>query len=257
MRLHYQKHGRGAPVVILHGLFGSLDNWSFISKELASQFEVIACDLRNHGHSPHSGGMSFAAMAEDVARVISLEGLDSANLLGHSLGGKVAMEFALLFPDRTAKLVVVDIATRAYAPAHRGILEALLALPLHAFTDRLAVEQALASSVPDLAVRRFLLKNLARDERGGFRWKLDLQTIAREYDHLNKALAGGRVFKGPTLFIRGAESDYIASTDLEAARPLFPCLELKTINGAGHWVHADKPTEFLKVVVDFLRGESL
>src|SRR2546422_6558551 len=157
MQLHSQSHGQGPPLLILHGLFGSLDNWHTVSRELSEKgLHVIAADLRNHGLSSHSPEMSLESMAEDVAELMGSQKLSSAFVLGHSLGGKVAMELALSAPDKVEKLIVVDIAPRAYAPRHREILDALLALDLSAFHSRKEIEEVLAPAVPELAVRQFL-----------------------------------------------------------------------------------------------------
>lgn len=252
MQLHFQDYGRGEPLVILHGLFGSLENWQSLSRRLGEHFHVLAVDQRNHGGSPHSAKMNYRVMAEDVMRLLQRQGLGSAHVLGHSMGGKTAMQLALLHPDKVAKLVVVDIAPRSYSPRHGQIFEGLLSLNLEAFHSRQEIEEALAPAIPEVAVRRFLLKSVARSPGGGFRWKLNLQDICKNYERLSEALPDDQAFGKPTLFIRGEQSDYIREQDLMLIRRLFPRAELKTIAGASHWVHADAPEAFLEAVLEFL-----
>lgn len=252
MQLNYKVHGTGEPVVILHGLFGSLDNWHSISLKLAQQFQVFTLDQRNHGASPHSPEMTYPLMAADLEEFLDLRKISCAGVLGHSMGGKTAMQFALLYPRRVSRLIVVDIAPRAYPPRHDQVLCALLSLKLETFQTRKEIEEALAPAIPDLALRQFLLKNLARNPQQKFHWKLGLHEIAAAYPKLSEALAGGQPFQGPTLFLRGEQSDYLTESDLGNFRSLFPQAELRTIPGAGHLVHAEEPEAFLREVTGFL-----
>jgi len=162
MRLHFKESGNGQPLIILHGLFGSSDNWMAVAPKLAEHFRVFVIDLRNHGQSPHSAEMDYALMAGDVAEFLDVNNFADAALMGHSLGGKVAMQFALSYPNRVTKLIVSDMVPRVYEPSHAKIISALLALDLNAFQSRQPIEEALAAEIPSLAVRRFLLKNLGR-----------------------------------------------------------------------------------------------
>jgi esterase len=252
MQLHFQTCGHGAPLLILHGLFGSLQNWQTISRRLSEHFQVFALDQRNHGASPHSPEMDYRVMAEDVLEFLESQRLERANLLGHSMGGKTAMMFSLLYPQRVDKLICADIAPRAYPPHHNQILEALIALDLHSFRNRGDVEAALAPAIPVRAVRQFLLKNLAHNPSGGFSWKLNLRAIQENYSWLNDALPGDRPSDRPALFLRGQASDYILDTDWPLIQRLFPRAELVTIPAAGHWLHADAPEPFLEAVRNFL-----
>ena len=168
MQLHFRSYGDGEPLIILHGLFGSLDNWHSMSVKLAAPFQVFAVDQRNHGASPHSPEMSYPIMADDLEEFLQSQGLARAYVMGHSMGGKTAMQFALRYPHRVERLVVVDIAPRVYSPLHARILEALLALDLASFKTRKQVEDALASAIPELGTRQFLLKNLTRGAEGHF-----------------------------------------------------------------------------------------
>ena len=252
MQLHFKQLGHGEPLVLLHGLFGSLDNWFGLAPRLAEKFHVFIPDLRNHGHSPHNESMDYPLMAADVARFFAVQKIKSASVIGHSMGGKVAMQFALDFSARVKKLVVVDMAPRAYLRAHDHIFEALLALDLKAFQSRTQIEEALAVKIPSLNLRRFLLKNLGRDEHGKFIWKMNVRGVAENYSRLGEGLRPQNQFEQPTLFIRGGKSDYLAEADVAEIHRRFPAAEIQTIAAANHWVHADAPEEFLRRVLDFL-----
>ena len=253
MRLHFKESGQGTPLVILHGLFGSLDNWLGVTPKLAEHFQVFVVDLRNHGQSPHSAEMNYPLMAEDVAKFFDARELTEAALMGHSMGGKVAMQFALSHPERVQKLVVVDMAPRVYKPSHAAIFSALLALDLSSFETRHQIEDALGPAIPNLVVRRFLLKNLGRDEAGKLFWKINLWGIAENYPLLGEALSATTPFVKPALFLRGGKSNFITAADEPMIRQLFPQAEMQTIDAAAHWVHADKPEEFTSRVLNFLR----
>lgn len=252
MRLHFREQGRGSPLVILHGLFGSLENWAFISQQLSEILQVFSVDQRNHGQSPHSPEMNYSLMAEDVGEFVEERGLLKTSLLGHSMGGKVAMQFALRYPDQVERLVIVDMAPRAYRPAHEEIFRALLALNLNQFQTRAQIDDALSAGIPDLTTRRFLLKGLTRTASGSFNWKFDLPSLYHNYSFLNEATESDQPFEGPTLFIRGEKSDYIREQDLPEIQHLFPGSKVVTISGAGHWVHAEAPEKFLKITKQFL-----
>jgi pimeloyl-ACP methyl ester carboxylesterase len=255
MRLHHRVYGEGPAVIILHGLFGSLDNWAMISQRLSAHFQVFAVDQRNHGESPHSERMDYRLMAEDLREFMEEQGLANARVLGHSMGGKTAMQFALLYPARVERLVVADMAPRAYEPAHQYIFDALLALDLNRFQNRGQIEESLAGRIPELAVRRFLLKNLARNPAGAFHWKFNLRGLCDNYASLIAAVASDRPFAGPTLFIHGGKSNYLRETDLPGIRRLFPGTEIECITEAGHWLHAEAPAIFLERVEKFLRKQ--
>ena len=252
MQLHFKQLGQGEPLVLLHGLFGSADNWFGVAPKLAEKFHVLIPDLRNHGHSPHHAEMDYPLMAADVEKFFVAQKIESAHVIGHSMGGKVAMQFALDFPARVKKLVVVDMAPRAYKRAHDHIFEALLELDLATFQTRPQIEAALAPKIPSLSLRRFLLKNLGRMEDGKLVWKMNLRGVAENYSRLGEVLNAGRPFTGPTLFIRGGKSNYLTATDEPEIQRLFPAAQIQVIPAAGHWVHADAPEEFLRLALDFL-----
>jgi pimeloyl-ACP methyl ester carboxylesterase len=192
-------------------------------------------------------------MAEDLNDLLAAQNLDAVNLLGHSMGGKTAMVFALSHPDLVDKLVVVDMAPRAYPDHHRQILNALMSLDLRSVKSRAEMESQLAPSIPDRAVRQFLLKNVKRDKAGTFYWQMNLAAIEANYDQLSEEIARPRSFDKPALFIRGERSDYIRDEDMTSIRKLFPQVKLCEITAAGHWVHAEKPDAFLRKVREFLK----
>jgi len=220
---------------------------------LGEHFQVFALDLRNHGRSPHDDAFNYAVIADDLREFMEQHRLSRADVLGHSLGGKAAMHFALLHPQLVSKLIVVDMAPRAYAPAHLPLFEAMLALNLAAFRERHEIDIALAGAIPEIATRQFLLKNIGRDDSGAFRWKLNLPVIYRNYPELNQAIESDRTFTHPTLFISGERSDYIRNKDAPHIQQLFPNTQITTIPNAGHWVHADQPEKLTEIVIQFLR----
>jgi pimeloyl-ACP methyl ester carboxylesterase len=252
MQLHFKESGQGQPIILLHGLFGSSDNWHYLALQLAESFHVFSLDQRNHGQSPHSDEMDYSLMAADVDRFMTTRGIDRALVIGHSMGGKTAMQFALQFPERVEKLIVADMAPRGYAPGHDKIFAALLALDLSAFSTRPAIEDALAAEIPNLVLRRFLLKNLGRNADGKFFWKINLRGVAASYLKLRAPVSALAPFTKPTLFIRGGKSNYINPEDGAMIRELFPQSDIQTIAEASHWVHADQPVEFLRLVLNFL-----
>jgi pimeloyl-ACP methyl ester carboxylesterase len=255
MELYYQSYGTGFPLIVLHGLFGSSDNWQPVAKKLGARFEVLTVDLRNHGRSPHSEEMNYAAMAEDVRELMARRNLARAHVLGHSLGGKVAMTFALRHPALVSKLVVVDMAAKEYPPVHAPLFDAMLGLDLDSFRERADVDAALAEKIPDAAVRRFLLKNIGRDESGKLRWKLNLGAIHRSYDRLREAVTSTGSFEGEMLVVTGARSEHVLEEDLVAMRRMFPRLRAEVLAKAGHWVHADDAEGLVRVLEEFLGGQ--
>ena len=254
MKLFARTYGTdGPPLVILHGLLGASGNWHTLSRNVFSeQFRVFALDQRNHGRSPHAAPHTYDAMAADLVAFLDRHGLASAHVLGHSMGGKTAMEAALAYPDRIDRLVVADIAPKAYPPHHQGLLDALDAIDPTAYQTRDAIDEDLARDVPSWPIRQFLLKNLTHDPDTGYRWQMNLDAIRAGYEAVAAALPGGRTFAGPTRFVRGGASDYVQPDDLPAIRALFPEAEVITLEGAGHWVHAEAPRAFGQVVMEFL-----
>lgn len=251
MKLNFRSCGAGSPVIILHGLLGSLDNWVPHAQMLAAHFQVFLLDLRNHGRSPHAPEFNYDVMAADVAGLIHDHKLSNVNLLGHSMGGKVAMRFAQLYPEHTQRLLVVDMAPREYAPRYAKILETMATLDLTRFQQRNDVDAALTTAAPDKNIRQFLLKNLGRREDGGLTWKPNMAAIRANYASVRAALPTAPRFSGPTLFLRGGKSDYLRDEDVALIRQIFPNAAVETIAAAGHWVHAEAPEEFLRHVTEF------
>jgi esterase len=252
MLLHYQEYGAGQPLVILHGLLGSLDNWHTFSRTFAVSFRVLAVDLRNHGRSPHSDLFTYDAMADDLRELLDQLQIPSAHVLGHSMGGKTAMQFALSNPSRVNKLIVVDIAPREYPRLHDELLEALASVNLSAAVSRQQVDDQLSKKIPEHVVRQFLMKNLTRDSTGAFAWKANLDSIRKSYMEIAREITSTIPFPGPTLFVKGDKVNYVVDSDIPVIKGLFPNVQIVGVD-SGHWVHAEAPTVFADIVTNFLR----
>lgn len=252
MKIYHNIIGEGKPLFILHGLFGSSDNWMTIGKQLAEKYQVVIPDLRNHGQSPHTDQWHYMDMAKDVYELVAFLGFDQIFMLGHSMGGKTAIAFAGEYPDLLSKLVVADIAPRAYPVRHRTILEGLAGIPINDINSRKDADDHLARYVPEVPIRQFLLKNLDRDKQGIFSWKINLKTIKDHIENVGEATFPPYPINIPTLFVRGKHSDYITDEDIAAIREHFTDVSVETIGNAGHWLHAEQPEAFLKVISAFL-----
>ena len=253
MELFYKALGQGKPVIILPGLLGMSDNWHTFSKKLADNFKLYLVDLRNHGRSFHSDVFQWEVMVEDLNRFIESHTIKMPTILGHSMGGKVAMQFAQIYPEKLAKLVVADIAPKAYANKELiMLLNRLQQLALESMHTRKEIEGALSSLVPEQGFRQFIMKNIYRTETGRFGWRPNLNVIAINMDKVGKAVVLKAPFFKPTLFVRGAHSDYILEKDLELIQTMFPNFILKTVENAGHWVRTDQPQLFFDIVDSFL-----
>lgn len=251
MLLHTEITGQGQAIVLIHGLFGSYENLGVIARALAGQWQVVNLDMRNHGRSAWHDSMSYALMAEDVKETLDHLGLDQVFLLGHSMGGKIAMEFALRYPDRVNKLILADISPVQNRPRHLEILSALDGIDLDHLQSRQQADQQLALSVPETGVRQFLLKSLVKEE-DQFRWRFNVKALIANYQQLLAAPPSKGPYTGPVLFIKGAESDYLLPEHQSLIQQLFPHSKAKVIMGTGHWLHAEKPVAFTKIVTDFL-----
>lgn len=252
MKLNYKSFGQGDPIVILHGLFGTLDNWQTIAKELAQNFTVYIIDQRNHGQSPHFSTMNYNLMAEDLKTFMEDHWMFKAHIMGHSMGGKTAMQFAVDHPEMVDKLIVVDIAPKVYARSHQAIFDALFALDLNTLDSRKEADEFLQNKIEDFGVRQFLLKNLTRDKQTGYRWKMNLPVLYEKYPEILGPIEVNSPFDKETLFVRGSKSDYIQDQDIPHIMAKFPSAKLETIEGAGHWVHAEASEDFLRVIKGFL-----
>lgn len=240
------------PLLVFHGLFGMLDNWGSFGKEFGALMPTHLIDLRNHGRSFHSDSMSHDDLANDILHYMQLHNIEKANLLGHSLGGKAVMQFAINFPEKVHKLIVVDISPKAYPPHHQGIIKALQSVDFEAVQTRQDVEKVLENYIHEKSVIQFLMKNLYWTDDKKLAWRFNLKTLAEKYtEFVSKAIRFG-IFSGPTLFVAGANSNYILPQDEFLIKQQFPNSKIIKIANAGHWVHADNPAAFNAAVQDFL-----
>jgi len=252
IELNFRKSGEGPPLVILHGVFGSGENWLTVSKQFLPHFEVFLVDQRNHGRSPHTDEFSYDILVQDLLDFAKQQGFLKFHLIGHSMGGKVAMKFAAKYPEMLEKLVVVDIAPRYYKPHHQEIMDAFKAVDLENMKTRNEADEAMSAFISEMDVRQFLLKNLYRDEAGKFAWRINLPVLENAVDNIGEPLDNEARIQVPTLFVKGENSRYISAQDEEEIKILFPNSRLKTISNAGHWVQAERPDEFAKNVNEFL-----
>ncbi len=250
MKLFSKILGEGEALIILHGVFGMSDNWQTLGKTWSQHYQVHLLDMRNHGRSPHSDEFNYAVMSDDLLEYMDDHNLKSAHILGHSMGGKIAMLFAVLNEERVRKLIIADIAPKLYPPHHQDILEALHALPVHEFSSR--SEAAKSFSISDEGTRQFLLKNLYWKEKNMLDWRFNLEVISREINEVGEQLPAQAIFHGPCLFIRGGQSGYVTDEDIDEIESHFPHAKIETLANAGHWLHADQPKEFLEKVSEFL-----
>ncbi|MBU6951109.1 alpha/beta fold hydrolase [Hahella sp. HN01] len=262
LQLHHRVQGNTqesagdkAPLVLIHGLFGSMENLGGIARLLADNFVIHSLDMRNHGRSPHAQMMDYSLMAADVIRYMDNAGIEKAHLLGHSMGGKTAMQIALEYPQRVEKLIVADIAPVAYPPHHKDILAGLTALDPASLSSRQEADELVKPYVPELPVRQFLLKNLQKGVDGRFSWRMNLPAIQQNYMNIMAGQDAQQPFPGPVLFVKGGNSDYIQPKHREHIARLFPAAGLRVIPHTGHWLHAEKPELFARVAERFLMNE--
>jgi len=251
--LNYTRSGSGAPLLILHGLFGSAKNWHSLARRFAEHFEVYSIDLRNHGQSFHAEPMNYEVMAADLAQLLTGLELDQCLVLGHSMGGKVAMTLAMRYPQLISRLLVADIAPVAYRHHYDDLIEPILALDLAQYTSRNAIDHALRLHIQQDQLRAFLLHNLVR-AADGWDWRVNWQVIQRDMDELTgfDPLADDWVSDLPALFVRGANSDYVGTAEVAVIKRHFRNASIATIESAGHWLHAEKPEEFFQLASQFL-----
>ncbi len=236
--------------MLLHGLFGSADNWGAIAKHLSKSYQVISVDLRNHGRSPHSDLLSYTAMAEDLVELCDALGLESIHLLGHSVGGKVAMQFATQFPERINQLIIVDMAMRKYPDEHTHLMEAMMAVDLSNMQSRNEVFKALSNTIEQVMVLQFLLMNLVKSD-DGLAWRINLSALRTNYPALQQAVAESAEYDKPCLFILGERSDYVSDDDIQQIKAHFTKAQFTSLPTT-HWVHAEQPQAFIEVVDQFL-----
>lgn len=248
MKLNYKVLGEGKPIIILHGLFGMLDNWITFGRALSAHYQVFLIDQRNHGNSPHSESHNYHLMAADLLAFCDEHQLDTIIVIGHSMGAKTAMRFTLDYPERVEELIVIDMGVQQYAGGHEVIFRALRALDLQSIHSRKEAEITLTELIPEPGVRQFLLKNLFRTEENTYQWKFNLEAL---YEHYQETLAGvisKEPYGGKVSCIRGGNSGYVRDADWDAFTAIFPKAQLYTIPDAGHWVHADQPEALLNLV---------
>jgi esterase len=257
MQLHFRKFGSGCPLIILHGLYGSGDNWYTIGRKLSQYFTVYLVDLRNHGSSPHNPTFNYRVMTHDIEDFFQEENIEKACIMGHSMGGKVAMGFALLHPEKVKKLVILDIALRSYINTpqtlvHMQIVESLNNLDIFNATSRSEVDAQLAQQITQPAIRQFLLKNLKREENGRFYWGLNLIALMDNMQELLREVETDNLqFIGPVLVVSGKNSGYINDSDRLAFTKAFPDLHFEELD-SGHWIHAEQPEQLMQLLLSFL-----
>lgn len=268
--LNYVRMGEGEPLIILHGLFGSSKNWQSLSKVFSENFDVLTLDLRNHGESFHSDVMDYPAMVNDVHQLLSQLGINSCRLIGHSMGGKVAMLFASKYPQLVSQLVVADIAPIAYEHSYDHLIDPVMALKLDEMDSRAAVDKALKHDIADAQLRQFLLQSLAREPGQpnapvGWRWRNNWVAIKQQLDKItdfpgsedDPALDSAQTkfwkVNTPALFISGGLSDYVDKKGKLVINQHFEQAQFKVLNGANHWLHAEQPKQFAEAVLNFFR----
>lgn len=251
MLLNHQIIGEGSPVVLIHGLFGTLENLNTLARYLSSNHQVISIDVRNHGRSPHSDVMDYPAMAADLLSLLDHLQLDSVALVGHSMGGKVAMEMALAHPARVSSLIVADIAPITYTNRHEKVFKALNSIVPATLLNRQQAVTMMSEAGIEMGTAQFLLKNLVKTEQG-FSWRFNLPILEKSYQQIISQPSQQGEYPGPTLFIKGGESDYILAQHRPSIIRYFPAAQAKIIEGTGHWLHAEKPAAFNRLVGNFL-----
>ena len=253
MNLFSRVYGKGSPLIIIHGLFGMSDNWNTLGKKFAENFEVHILDLRNHGRSPHSNHFDFDVMCDDLRIYLEKNKLTDVNILGHSLGGKVAMNFAFIFPKKIHKLIVVDISPRKYnTDFHQNILSILYKIDIESLESRKDVDDALSLHIEQVSIRQFLAKNLYRNTDRKFSWRFNLETLLEKLSNIQNADFIDGTCNVQTCFVRGGNSDYISDLDRTLIKSYFSNVKIVTVDGAGHWVHAESPEIFYKETMSFL-----
>ncbi len=255
MKLHANIIGEGKPMLILHGFLGMGDNWKTLAKKYSElNFQVHLIDQRNHGRSPHSDEFSYELLSSDLLEYITDHNLSNIILLGHSMGGKTVMDFACKHPQYIEKLIIADIAPKYYAPHHQVILDSLHALNFDEIQSRNDAETILKNYINDAGTRMFLLKNLYRVEKNKFGLRINLKTLTDKVEEIGKGIFEGAEFTKPTLLLRGAYSDYVLDSDFEMIKKHFPNSEIKTVDKASHWLHAENPKDFYDYSANFINS---
>ncbi|APQ17888.1 alpha/beta fold hydrolase [Maribacter hydrothermalis] len=251
--LHSLILGEGKPLIILHGFLGMLDNWKTLGTSYSENgFQVHLVDQRNHGKSFHSPNFNYDILSDDLLNYMNHYEIKSAAVIGHSMGGKTAMQFACSYPERVNKLLIADIAPKFYPPHHQDIINGLNAIDTTNLKSRNDADQQLKKYISNLGIRQFLLKNLDRDENKKLCFKFNLEVLSEKMDEIGDNISSTDSYSGPTLFLRGDRSEYITKNDIELINLHFPIAKVETIENAGHWLHAENPEQFLEKSLPFL-----
>lgn len=251
--LHSKILGEGKPLLILHGFLGMSDNWKTLGNKYAENgFQVHLIDQRNHGKSFHSPNFDYDILAADIKNYMNHYELNEAVVLGHSMGGKTAMQLACNYPNLVSKLIIADIAPKFYPPHHHEIINSLKSLDFITITSRSEADSELAKYLSNVGIRQFLLKNLYWVEKGRLGYRFNLEVLAERMEYVGENISSTAIYEKPTLFLRGDRSEYIALTDYDNIKRHFPLAEIETISNAGHWLHAENPTEFFERSIAFL-----
>jgi len=251
MVLNFKKVGDGEPLIILHGLFGSLDNWLTLAKKLGNHFEVYLVDARNHGQSPHSEEFNYDVMADDIYEFLMHHNIVDPIILGHSMGGKTAMQFAMNYPTQLTKLIVADIAPKPYPVHHNSIITGMCSLNFNEIKTRKGADEQLSKHINDASTRQFLLKNLYWENKNQLAWRMNLDVLIKKMNEILIQIPS-EICLTPTLFLRGEKSNYILEEEFEQLYELFPNAEIETIYNAGHWLHTENPLDFYQQVIYFM-----
>ena len=252
--LYSKIEGEGKPLLIIHGYLGMSDNWKTLATQFVSEgFQTHALDLRNHGRSFHSDEFTYEAMVQDILEYCQENNLDKVSIIGHSMGGKLAMFFASKYPEMIDKLIIADIGPKYYRPHHQDIMEGLNAVDFSKKPERSEVEELLKPHIPDFGTRQFLMKSLYWVEPGQLGFRFNLPVFNENIENIGEALPENATFEKPTLFLRGEKSNYIKDEDFEMIKKHFPNSEIKTIANAGHWLHAENPKDFYQESIAYLK----
>lgn len=252
MKLNYEIMGEGVPLFILHGMFGSSSNWKHIASQLANNFKIYLIDLRNHGESPHTPCFDYYMMANDIMEIVIDEDLEKINLMGHSMGGKVAMQYAFTYPKMIQTMIIVDITPKKYPLIHQNLLMQLNQIPLNKINKRQDVENYMNHTVSE-SVKKFMMKNLVKKHHN-WRWKFNLSTLTKYYEILMDQIITSIPIAVPTLFLKGSNSDYIQKEDVALLDKYFMNYQVQEVPNSGHWVHIDNPKVFVEMFLSFVRA---
>ncbi|MGB3144852.1 MAG: alpha/beta fold hydrolase [Maribacter sp.] len=248
--------GEGKPLCILHGFLGMLDNWKTLGTQYAEiGFRVHLIDQRNHGKSFHSEDFNYDILADDLKRYLEFHNIEKTNLIGHSMGGKTAMQFACSYPEKVEKLLIADIAPKYYPPHHQQIIDGLNAIKVDTLTSRTEADKQLKKYISDFGTRQFLLKNLNRTENKKLAFRFNLSVLSERMEEIGENISSSESFDGPTLFLKGDRSEYVTNQDTAEIKKHFPKAKVETIENAGHWLHAENPDQFFEKSMAFFTSD--